>query len=243
MKLPKEGAFDFDLRRDPMFEQIADQIQRLIISESLRPGDRLPSERRLAERLSVSRSVIREAIGALKARGLLEARPGSGTYIQRPSSVDGSAYLGLLLSVQQLKDRYRHLTEVRWALEVEIASLAAERAEPNDIADLEAALSGIKTDAHDVDQFISYDLAFHSALAAATHNEVYRVFMMLIVELLSEFRLKACHQDFCGTLMDTSTHYALIVRHIKNHNPVETRTAVREYLHYNQGLEESVLAS
>jgi GntR family transcriptional repressor for pyruvate dehydrogenase complex len=145
--------------------------------------------------------------------------------------------------MHQLKDRYRNLTEVRWTLEVEIASLAAERAEPNDIADLEAALSGIKTNAHDVDQFISYDLAFHSALAAAAHNEVYRVFMMLIVELLSEFRLKACHQDFCGTLMDTSTHYALIVRHIKNHDPVETRTAVREYLHYNQGLEESVLAS
>ena len=224
-----------------MFEQIADQIQRLIVSESLRPGDRLPSERHLAERLSVSRSVIREAVGALKARGLVEARPGNGTYIQRPSSADASAYLGPLLSLQQLKDRYRDLTEVRWTLEVEIAGLAAERAESKDIAELEIAFAGIETDAEDVDQFLRYDFAFHSALGAATHNEVYRVFIMLIIELLSEFRLKACRQDFGGVLVGTSAHYALILEHIKNHDPVEARAAVRDYLHYNKALEASRL--
>jgi DNA-binding FadR family transcriptional regulator len=77
-----ENSLDFPLMRSRLFEQVADKIQSLIVDESLHPGDKLPSERDLAESLGVSRTVIREAVRVLSVRGLLTVKAGSGTYIQ-----------------------------------------------------------------------------------------------------------------------------------------------------------------
>lgn len=234
-----EDAFDFSLRRDLLSEQLADQIQQLIASQSLHPGDRLPSERQLAERLGVSRSVIREAMGVLKARGLLEARPGDGTYIQSPTSTEASAHLGLLLSSQQVSDRCRDLNEVRGTLEVEMAALAAERAGPGDIAAMEAALAEMERDTQDVDQFTRCDMAFHSALSAATHNEVFRVLTTLIDDLWLEFRLAACRHDFRGALEGALSHYPLILECIKTQDPAGARSRMQAHLRRVEDLIEA----
>ena len=74
--------FDFSLRRDKLYQQVADRIQQLIAEDALRPGDKLPGERELAERMGVSRTVVREAIRALSVRGLVKVKPGCGTYVQ-----------------------------------------------------------------------------------------------------------------------------------------------------------------
>ena len=73
------------VQRVPLYEQIVNQLEDLIIANKLQPGDRLPSERQLAERLGVGRPAIREAILVLQERGLVESMPGSGTYVRQVS--------------------------------------------------------------------------------------------------------------------------------------------------------------
>jgi GntR family transcriptional repressor for pyruvate dehydrogenase complex len=76
-----DNLFAFDLKRAKLHEQISDRIQALIVSESLRPGDKLPGERELADKLGVSRTVIHEAMQRLCARGLIVIKPGCGSYV------------------------------------------------------------------------------------------------------------------------------------------------------------------
>ena len=73
--------FGFSLQRDKLYKQVADKIQDLIAAESLRPGDKLPGERELADRMGVSRTVVREAIRVLGVRGLVRVKSGCGTYV------------------------------------------------------------------------------------------------------------------------------------------------------------------
>lgn len=232
-------TFDFPLRRDRLHEQVADRIQGLIIDESLRPGDKLPSERDLAERLDVSRTVIREAIRVLSVRGLAKVKPGSGTYIQELSPNDAAAPIGLFLDLRQAPDRYNNLHEVRRTLEVEMAGLAAERATDEDIAALEAAVKGITAHAEDAEQFSHYDLAFHSALAAATHNDLYSVLLAPITDLLLEFRLTAYHHDAQGSIEGAITYHCRILSRIKARDAQGARQAMRDHLDQGQTLMEA----
>jgi GntR family transcriptional repressor for pyruvate dehydrogenase complex len=232
-------AFDFPIRRDSLHEQVADRIQGLVIDESLRPGDRLPGERDLAERVGVSRTVVREAIHLLRVRGLVEVRPGSGTYIRELSLNDAAAPIGLLLKLRQVSDRYADLHEIRGTLEVDIASLAAERATDEDIAALEAAIEGMAAHPKDADQFTRYDLAFHEALAAATQNDLYSVLLTPITDLLLEFRLAAYGHDAQGSIEGALTYHGQILNRIKARDPKGARQAMRDHLRQARSLMEA----
>ena len=113
------------IKQKRVYEDIVGQVQALIQEGVLKPGDRLPPERELAERLRVSRSSLREAIRALELRGLVVSRPGAGTFVSTESvetilSVIAASING---SGGYLSDIF----EVRHLLEPKIAALAAER--------------------------------------------------------------------------------------------------------------------
>jgi len=232
-------TFDFPIRRHRLHEQVAEQIQRLIIEEALRPGDKLPSERDLAERLGVSRTVIREAIRVLNVRGLVKVKPGSGTYIQELSPNDVAAPIELFLKLRQLSDRYKDLHEIRRTLEIEMAGLAAERATEEDIAAMEAAIEEMAAHIEDVDQFTRYDLAFHSALASATHNQLFNVLLTPITDLLLEFRLAAYQYDPLGAIEGGLTHHRQILNRIKERDVEGARQAMRDHLRQAWSLMEA----
>jgi len=232
-------TFDFPIHRDSLHEQVADRIQGLIVDESLHPGDRLPGERDLAERVGVSRTVIREAIHVLRVRGLVEVRPGSGTYIRELSPNDAAAPIGLLLKLRQVSDRYDDLHEIRRTLEVDIAGLAAERATEKDIAALEEAIKGMAAHPEHADQFTRCDLAFHEALAAATHNDLYTVLLTPITDLLLEFRLTAYTHDPQGSIEGALTYHRRILSQIKNRDPQGARQAMRDHLRQASSLMEA----
>ena len=234
-----DATFEFPIRRDTLHEQVADRIQGLIIDRSLRIGDRLPGERNLAEQVGVSRTVIREAIHVLRGRGLVEVRPGSGSYIRRLSPNDAAAPIGLLLKLRHVSDRYDDLHEIRGTLEVDIAGLAAKRATDEDIAALEAAIEGMAAHPEHAHQFTRYDLAFHAALAAATHNDLYSVLLTPITDLLLEFRLTAYRHDADGSVEGALTYHRQILSMIKARDPKGARQAMREHLHQAWSLMEA----
>ncbi len=181
-----DDVFAFSLSRDRLYEQVAERIQALIVAESLRPGDKLPGERELSERLGVSRTVLREALRVLTVRGLLRVKPGCGAYVQELSVRAASAPLQLLLKLRQTPDSYRHLNEVRRTIEVDCAGLAAERAEQEDLARLVSCYVRMADNLEAAVPFASADLDFHLGLAIATHNELFPALLAPITDLLSE---------------------------------------------------------
>ena len=175
------------VRRSRIYENIVEQIQRLIQQGDLGPGDQLPPERVLAETFQVSRASVREALRALELRGLIEGRQGGGTFVRALSSDDLIPPLASALLTGAEMDQ---LMEVREMIEPHIAELAALRATPEAIAELEALL------AHQAERVsrgeipIEEDTAFHNALAISTANGVLLRLLHLIVDLLEDSRAR-----------------------------------------------------
>lgn len=131
-------------------------------------GTRLPGEHELAAELGVGRNTVREALRTLVNAGLLTARRGDGTYVIATDELE--AALARRLDSEQA----HRVLEVRGALEIETARLAADRATEDDLSQLRALLAQ-RTDAtarHDDADFLRADLAFHEAVARASGNEL-----------------------------------------------------------------------
>src|SRR6266478_9924028 len=111
------------VRTSRLYEQIVQQIEESILKGDLKPGDQLPAERELAIRFGVSRTAVREAVKALREKGLVEAFSGRGTFITDGTSRAIRQSLDLMLKIGQA-DNSIHLEEVREILEPEIAALA-----------------------------------------------------------------------------------------------------------------------
>jgi GntR family transcriptional repressor for pyruvate dehydrogenase complex len=223
---------DLCLSHDKLYKQVADQIEGLIVDESLCPGDRLPSERNLAEQLGISRTVVREAIRLLSVRGLVEVKPGRGTFVRALSPSDAAVPLQLLLKLRQCPDLLDNVYEVRHMIESEVAGLAAERATDQDYAALEAAIEGMAAHIDDPEEFITHDLAFHSALAAATHNDLFGVLLNAISGFWSEAALLAYQAP--GAAEDSLNYHRDILRHVKARDPEKARRAMCEHVRYSQ---------
>jgi GntR family transcriptional regulator, transcriptional repressor for pyruvate dehydrogenase complex len=153
-------------------DAVLKQLVGLILHGSLGPGDRIPSERELCQRLEVSRPALREAKHALVAMKLLDARPGQGTFVRADllDFITEPIDLGLRLEPM----RMRELVETRAIVETAAAALAAERATDQDIAALRDICRRQKdaVDTNDIEAFMEADLDLHSAIASAARNAV-----------------------------------------------------------------------
>ena len=148
-------------------DRLAARLGGQIDAGTLRPGDRLPTEQRLALAHGVSRTVVREAVHQLKSRGLLRSRQGSGVFVMAAPS--GEALTLDLALIGSIDDVLR-VREVRRALEAETAALAAARASRAQVAALRKALRAIDSSAADGRDGVEEDLAFHRLLADAAGN-------------------------------------------------------------------------
>ena len=155
-------------QRASLVDQVIDQLKEQITSGSWPMHGKIPTETVLAEHLGVGRNTVREAVRALTHAGLLECRQGDGTYVRAISELSG-AMARRLRTAEQLE-----ILEVRRALEVEAARLAAARRTDKDILSIEAALAEREKAwaSGEPDRFVESDLAFHVAVVEATHNSV-----------------------------------------------------------------------
>jgi GntR family transcriptional repressor for pyruvate dehydrogenase complex len=174
-------------RQEKLSVQVVEQIIDLIIEGKLKDGDRLPPERELCETFGVSRTVIREAISVLEAKGLLESQTGSGTYIRAIQSEDIANSLSLYISSQSQTVSMLHFLEVRRIFEPEIAELAAERASKEDIAGLEAILSSMCSLVKNPAAFAEKDLEFHVCLARASGNPLLEMLLEPFTGIMLQF--------------------------------------------------------
>jgi len=217
-----------------LFDRVADQVVAAVGDDDLKPGDRLPSERAMAQRFQVSRAVIREAIRTLCERGLLEARPKSGVYVKEQDGKGASAQIGMLL--KRHIHAFGELGEVRFTLEVDIAGLAAERATPEEIATLEETIVNMETHSDDGEIFTENDFLFHITMAKAAHNLLYLALIEPIQDLLMSYRVHSYHHQRELTIAAALHHHRRILDTIKARNPEAARQAMREHLSEAQGV-------
>ena len=175
------------LNHTKLYAQVVDRIEKLIIDGQLKPGDRLPAERELSEQFGVSRTVIREAVKSLQEKGLIEIRPGVGTFVHNGMSEIMRQSLGRMVMIDQWRG-LENLTQVREIFEPEIAAIAAEFATPDDIQAMQDAITTMDGSLEDVDAYIIADHSFHLALANATKNRLIVDLIGSIVDLLAQQR-------------------------------------------------------
>lgn len=137
----------------------------------LRAGQRLPSERDLSEQFGVSRTVIREAVRGLEAKGVVEVKSGRGLQVASVSSAQVSETFDLYVRGQQIKDIVQpdDISEVREMLELRIVELACQRASDDDLVEIQRAFDLIDQ-SDDGDEAAENDSNFHLAIARAAHN-------------------------------------------------------------------------
>ena len=172
---------DFFLPLGPVKNRTGEVVERLaaeIANGRLAPGARLPTEQEMTAALGVSRTVVREAVAVLRAEGLVETRQGVGAFVVRdvPFRIDPDGLRSIAEVVQVI--------ELRTGVEVEAASLAAERASVGSRRRIASALSAIDAALSRGESAIDEDFAFHQAIAAATENPHFTRFLEFLGHFL-----------------------------------------------------------
>jgi GntR family transcriptional regulator, transcriptional repressor for pyruvate dehydrogenase complex len=170
-----------------LIEAVTRQLLTLIREGHLKPGDSLPSERELMERLHVGRSSVREALRSLATMRAIEIRPGRGAFVRTPVTEDlvPSDTLRMLID----RDAMIEIVEAREVLEVALVSMAAERATEEDLAELSAIIEEMERSVADPEHSLALNARFHLAIAEAARNPVLLKMLQSVGDYL-ELRLR-----------------------------------------------------
>lgn len=169
-------------------DELAHELENEIIDGRQAVGSKLPSERQLSERYGVSRPVVREALRSLVERRLVEIHPGRGAFVRDAQSSDAASQMSVFFRRKQVTAR--DLVEARSVLECGAASLAAARAEQNDLESMTLALAELERSVDVVDQ-VQWDLAFHYAVTRASRNPVVESMFAAVVQPMVELMLRS----------------------------------------------------
>ena len=208
-------------------ERIIGQIRSLISDGILKPGDKLPPERKLADHLGVSRSQVREALRKLEFYGILQTLPQSGTTVNGLGIV---ALEGLIADVLKLEQKdFKSLVETRVILETEAAARAALRRTEEDIRNIEKALDAYIKKRETNDVAIDEDFMFHIKIAEASKNSVLTSLMLIITpDLLQHYQqLEVCDSS---KNKQRITEHTAILNAIKSGDSQEAARCMSQHL-------------
>src|SRR6266536_6164558 len=226
--------------RTSVVDSVIDQLEGLIFG-GLEPGEAFPSEGQLAEALGVSRLSVREATRTLEARGLLEIRQGRRPTIAAPNG----AVVGDFFKTAVRRDprALLDLLDVRRALEVHIAVLAARRATKSDIADMEMSINVMRAGEDESEAFHAADVRFHENLAAASGNRMLVFLIEAFADPLRESRLRsfAGHRARGGGIDDVIQQHQAILDAVKARSPKAAAEAMRYHLRQTESDLKTVL--
>jgi len=212
-----------------IYEEIVEQLKDMISSGSLKPGDRLPAEREMAESLGVSRASVREALTALEAIGILDIRPGEGTFVKHTTIAETFEPLALVLAVE--RNPLAQMMEVRRVIETECAALAALRATPEQLAKIEASLHDMQTAPH-VPEAVEHDLRFHFLIAEATQNTILLRMMNTVADLMHHMFRSDREDLYARTEKDCQIirEHEAILSAIRDKNPDQARHKMLQHI-------------
>ena len=232
--MPAAIKSDFEVvRRNKVYEEVAKQIERLILKK-LQPGDKLPSERELAETLRVSRSSIRDAIRGLELMGLVEPRQGAGTIVREISAE--SVVNPFADALKRRQELVSELLDFRRMLEPPLAARAATHASPEEISEMEEILVRQQEKQAEGDAAVAEDTEFHYSVALASGNSVVLKVLDILMDLLRDTRARSLQVE--GRAQKSLTGHKRILAAIKRHDAEAARDAMRRHI---EDVEEIVL--
>lgn len=211
-----------------LYEQVADQLRALIDCGEFAVGDRLPSERQLAEKLSISRPTVREALIALEVQGFIRIRVGSGVFVAAP-------HLPRTLSAGAIEGPFE-LLRARSLIEGALVQEAAAIATPEDIASIDALLKRMESGSHASPSMIELDRDFHCAIAGILGNAVIVRFIGdLFDQRINPFfeRLSSYFENDM-TWSDATNEHRAIRDAIADGDGEAAKTAMRHHLQESQ---------
>jgi GntR family transcriptional repressor for pyruvate dehydrogenase complex len=214
------------VRTGRRYEQVAEQIQRLIASGALSPGDRLPPERELAAKFGVGRSSLRDAIRTLEVMGIVESRHGSGTVV-RDLSTD-ALVVPLASVLAHKRELVAELLDVRRMIEPALAARAAANATEEELSRLEDILRRQAEKVRRGEPSIEEDSEFHYAIALAARNSVVLRVLDVLMDLLRESRSRSLQVK--GRPDRSFAGHRRILRAIKRRDGPAAEAAVRKHL-------------
>jgi len=208
------------------YEPVAEQIQRLIASGALGPGDRLPPERELAAKFGVGRSSLRDAIRTLEVMGIVESRHGRGTVV-RDLSTD-ALVVPLASVLSHKRELVAELLDVRRMIEPALAARAAANATEDELSRLEDILRRQAEKVRRGEPSIEEDSEFHYAIALAARNSVVLRVLDVLMDLLRESRARSLQVK--GRPEQSCAGHRRILRAIKRRDGLAAEAAVRKHL-------------
>lgn len=167
-----------------LHEAVMEQVQALVATGQLQPGDPLPSQRELALRFRVSHATVKEAMRGLAAKDIVSVEQGRGTFVADRSIIAMSDIMRLFVDEHHVDD----LNEARRLIESEVVRLAAGRATEADLQEMRKALEAMKVEMATAGHYRNTNLDFHLALARASHQRAYTVIMELLISLVRDFQ-------------------------------------------------------
>lgn len=223
-----EKHIEFSSDEQHPYDIIISSIRQRLLNGEMKPGDRLPAERKLAEEYGVSRNYVREALKALEGYGIVETRPQSGTFIV---GLDVNALDGIFADVLRLDAfDFASLVEMRAILEVNAARMCAMRRTDEQLAQIKHALDDYIKAFDDGDEARMYatDFEFHRTIAAGSGNTTLRSMLMLISpDIMSAYR----NQRVCSTENSSPLEeHKLLYRFIAEHRPEVAAELMKTHL-------------
>lgn len=223
--------------RTSVSEEIIEYLKAQILNKELKPGVQLPSEDKLADNMGVGRGTVREAMRVLLYLGLVERRNNATYVAQMPGDV---------AERWDLTDRMRHyrnyidMIEVRRVIEPALAAFAAERADEEDISQLERHYQSMLGEQHDLERFIEDDNLFHLYVGAAARNELFQEILRSVQQIMKESQGVVLRER--PKIMPRSLEYhGAILGAIKAHNPDEARRQMQDHIRDIEGELSSIL--
>lgn len=206
---------------------VADEIRKRIVVGNLAPGDKLPTERELCDEHQVSRVVVREAIARLRHEGLVASHQGKGVFVASP---ENGRFLEISKQSLARPESYRQLFELRLVLESGTAALAAEHRDEADLAAMSQFLDDMRS-TRDYATFVTADIGFHRAIAAATKNPFLGLFTSFVdMRLKDSIALALENLDLSSTVAVSAAEHTEIFTAIQSGDPARATTAMRIHL-------------
>lgn len=212
-------------------DQVFDQIRELIFRGTLKPGERLMTERELALAMTVSRTTIRDAIQRLVAMGMIVQRQGQGTFVKQ---VDASLENPLAKVMETQNASLEDLLEVRMGLECNAASLAAKRADEADIAAMTQAIDEMQMEIESGRLGTEADTAFHMAIAYAAKNPLHILIMRNFYDylFLGIGENLACLYEDPENIQEILRQHKNILASIKARDPDKAYTVMNKHINF-----------
>lgn len=211
-------------------ELVVQRIKELLERGELKAGSRLPPERELAEMLHISRPSLRTALKALSVMGIINAKPGAGTYIAESLPEVFTEPMRFMTLINNTSDE--EMFEARLIIEAGLAELAAERAVEEDIKAMIVELDGMRANMNDPENYLKHDIQFHQAIAKAADNKLMSGVMDTVSQLLFNLRRETIRH--AGDFEEANDWHQKIIEAIKKHDPKRAKETLTGHLRASQ---------